>query len=108
MRVGAGYWDIRTDRQTDVRIIPPINYWHCLHSMRSRVCETVRCLSIGPSVALSYSPAVAARSGFAAVGPVGRKYRLIAARLVPQQHGTAARRAAANAGSATFSAYIGS
>ena len=48
----------------------------------------------------------AACGGFAAVGEAGRKYRSIAARPAPQQHGAAARRAAANAGSATFSAYV--
>jgi len=38
-----------------------------LHSMRSRVYETVR----RPSVTLSHSPAAAACSGFAAVGSAG-------------------------------------
>jgi len=36
--------------------------------------------------------------------PRCRRYRSIAARPAPQQHGAAARRAAANAGSAKFSA----
>ena len=72
------------------------------HSMRSRVCVTVRC----PSVCLSHSLAAAACAGFAAVGPAGRRYRSIAARPAPQQHGAAARRAAANAGSATFTADV--
>ena len=40
------------------------------------------------------------------MGPAGRRYRSIAARPAPQQHGAAARRAAANAGSATFSACV--
>ena len=81
------------------------DYWHCPHSMRSRIYETVR----RPSVCLSHSPAAAACAGFAAVGPAGRRYRSIAARPAPQpQHGAAARRAAANAGSATFSVYVGS
>ena len=33
--------------------------------------------------------------------------RLLLVRLVPQQHGAAARRSAANAGSATLLAYVG-
>ena len=75
------------------------------HNMRSRVYVTVRC----PSDRLSaHSPAAAACGGFAAVGPAGRRYRSIAARPAPQQHRAAARRAAANAGSATFSADVGS
>ena len=81
------------------------DYWHCPHSMRSRIYETVRC----PSVCLSHSPAAAACGKSAAVGPAGRRYRSIAVRPAPQpQHGAAARRAAANAGSATFSVYVGS
>jgi len=63
---------------------------------------------VRPSVCLSYSLAAAACGGFAAVGSVGWKYRSTAARPSPQQHGAAARRAPANAGSATFSAYVGS
>ena len=46
--------------------------------------------------------------GFAAVGAAGKRYRSIASRPAPQQHGAAARRAAANAGSATFTADVGS
>ena len=59
-------------------------------------------------VSLSNSPAAAACGGFAAVGPAGRKYRSLAARSALQQHGAATPRAAANAGSATFSADVGS
>ena len=70
--------------------------------------DTIRCASICPSVRLSRSPAAAACGGFAALGPAGRRYRSIAERPAPQQHGAAARRAAANAGSATFTAYVGS
>ena len=44
----------------------------------------------------------AACGGFAAECPAGRRYRSIAARPAPQQHGAAALRTAANAGSATF------
>jgi len=47
---------------------------------------------------LSNSPAAAACGKFAAVGPASRSYRSIAAR---------GRRAAANAGSATFTADVG-
>jgi len=72
--------------------------------MRSRVYETVQC----PSVCLSYLPATAAFGGFAAVGPAGRSYRSIAAWPAPQQRGAAARHAVVSAGSATFSAYVGS
>ena len=82
------------------------HYWHRRHSIRIRVYETVRYLSVFSSVRLSVrSPAAAACGGFAAVGPAGSRYRSIAARPAPQQHGAAARRTAANAGSATFSAY---
>jgi len=71
----------------------------CPRSMRSRVYVTVRC----PSVCLFQSSAAAACGGFAAVGPAGRRYRWIA----PQQNGAAARHAAANAGSGTFTADVG-
>ena len=30
-----------------------VSYWHCWHSLRSRVYETVRCLSVYLSVCLS-------------------------------------------------------
>jgi len=42
---------------------------------------------VRPSVCLSRSPAAAACGGFAAVHPAARRYRSIAARPVPQQHG---------------------
>ena len=58
------------------------------------------------SVCLSHSPAAASCGEFAAVGPAGMTYRTIAARSAPQQHGAAARRAAVNAGSATFTADV--
>jgi len=73
---------------------PSTAHLHIIHTMSSRVYETVRC----PSVCLSRSHAAAACGA-------GLRYRSIAARPAPQQHGAAARRAAANAGSATFSAY---
>jgi len=69
----------------------------------------LRVLSFVPSVTarigclsacLSHSPTTAACGGFAAVGPAGRRYQSIAAWPAPQQHGAAA----ANAGSATFTA----
>ena len=74
-------------------------YWHCSRSMLSKVCETVRC----PSVCPSHSPAAAGGDGFAAVGPAGRRYRSIAARRPATARGRSTR-AAANAGTATFSA----
>jgi len=59
-------------------------------------------------VRLSHSSAAAACGGFAAEGPTDRRYRSIAARPAPQQHGAAARRSAAIAGSVTFTADVGS
>ena len=64
--------------------------------------ETVRC----PSVCLSHSPAAAAYDEFAAVGPAGRRYQLIAASPAPQQHGAAAQHAATDAGSVSFLACV--
>ena len=59
-----------------------------LHSMWRRVCVMVPC----PSVCLSHSPSAAACSGFAAVGPAGRRHRPVAAYLrsssTGPQHGT--------------------
>jgi len=49
------------------------SYWHCPHSMRSRVYKTVRCPSVCPSVRLSVC------SRLAAVGPAGKRCRSIAA-----------------------------
>ena len=69
------------------------NYRHCLHTMRTRVYVSVGCPSVCPSGcpsigrAHSSKSAAAGCSGFAAVGPAGRRYR-----------STAARRAAAAAG----------
>jgi len=65
-------------------------------------------LSVRLIARLSNSPAAAAGGMFAAVGQASKRYRSIVAQPVPQQHGAAARSAAANAGSATFSAYVGS
>jgi len=97
---------------------PPLNgfnclclyyvYWHCLHSMRSSIFVMVWCPSVHPSVCLSHLPAVVACSGFAAVSLLGRRHLLIAARPAPQQDRAAARCAAVNVGSATFTAGIGS
>jgi len=78
----------------------------------ARIVVSVRCppvcLSVCPSVCLSHSPAATAFNGFAAVGPADRRYWSIAARPAPQQHGAAEWRTAANAGSATFTADVGS
>ena len=62
-------------------------------------------LTICLSVCLSYSPAAAVCGGFAAVGPVGRRYQSIAAQPAAWGHST---HSSANAGNATFLAYIGS
>ena len=73
--------------------------------------STVR-LSVRLSVCpMRLSTAAAPCGGFAAVGPAGRRYRLIAARpapaTAPQQHGAAAPWcSAANASSVTFPAAI--
>ena len=69
----------RSAQQQILSVIDTLAY-----TVRSRVYETVRY----PSVCLSHLP----RSGFAAVGPAGRRYRSIAARPAPQQRGVAARR----------------
>jgi len=53
--------------------------------------------SVCPSVCLSQLFAAAASGGFAAAGPAGRRYRSIATRPAPQQHG---------AGSVTFTADV--
>ena len=54
-------------------------------------------LSVCLSVCLSQLFAAAACGGFAAAGPAGRRYRSIATRPAPQQHG---------AGSVTFTADV--
>jgi len=55
------------------------------HAMSSRVCVTVQCLSIGPSV-----PDALCCRGFAVVGPASRRYQQIAARrsapAIPQHY----------------------
>ena len=67
------------------------------HIVCSRVCIMVRCLS----VCLSHlSNDACCCSGFAAPGPAGRRYRLMAA--------AAAQRSAANASSVALSADVGS
>ena len=73
-------------------------YWHCRHSMRSRVYETVRC----PPVCSSVCPSMVAQQQslycrFAAVSPADRNWGDID-RLLEQRR--------ANAGTATFSAYV--
>jgi len=49
------------------------SYWHCPHSRRSRVCETVQCPSVCP-------PACLSQHGHTAVNPRpgGKRYRSIA------------------------------
>ena len=73
-------------------LIAQIYYWHCPHSMRSKVCETVQCPSLCLSVCLS-------QHGPAAGPAAGDIDRLLHGAL---QQGV--RRA--NAGSATMSAYV--
>ena len=85
-----------------VGIMTMWSYWHCWHGRRNRFYAR------RPSVCLSHSPAAAACGGFAAVGPAGRRYRSIAARLAPQQRGTSVQRTAGNVGSATLTADGGS
>ena len=70
-----------------------VSYWHCLRSVRGRVCATVGRTSVCLSVCLSHRH----QQSLLICGPAGRRYRSIAARR------SAARRA--NAGSATLSAY---
>ena len=61
------------------------------------------CLSVCPSV-----PSFARHTPLAAVSPAGRRYWSIAARPAVSSSGAAARRSAANAGSATLSADVAS
>lgn len=57
-----------------------IVYCHCSHSMQIRVSETVGHPSVSPS---HYSHVACSCGEFAAVGPAGRRYQLIAARPTP-------------------------
>ena len=75
------------------------------HGMRRRVHQTVGRPSVCLSVCPSRHSATGRRcGGFAAVDPAGRRYRSIAAQPAVISSRAAARRAAANAGSATLSA----
>ena len=70
-----------------------------------------QCAEQGPcngtvSICLSV-PCTIVCSLFAAVGPVARRYQLIAARLAPQQHGAAHAQQLLQ-GSASFTADVGS
>ena len=92
------------------------NYWHCSHSIWQGLCNgTVSihlsvCQSLCPSVCLSHlSTAAYLCGGFAAVGLVGRRYRLIAA--ATGRHSTAATAAwcvTSKASNVTLSAHVGS
>ena len=80
--------------------------------MRSRIYETVGRPSVRLSVCLSvrvWRHTASARrcGGFAAVGPAASRYRSIAARPALSISRAAARRAAANANSATSPADVG-
>ena len=70
-------------------------YWHCPHSMQSRVCAAVGC------------PSHRHYCRFGAVGPTARRYWSIAARPAVSSSRAAALQAAANAGSAMLSADAG-
>ena len=63
------------------------SYWHCLHTMRRRVCVLlVVCPSVRPSVCLSHhSTAAAVCGGFAAEHRAGRRYRSTTAGAGAQQ-----------------------
>ena len=53
-------------------------YWHCPHSMRSRVCVVVLCLSICLSVpAWAHGSKLTEHCRLAAVGLAGRRYQLL-------------------------------
>ena len=73
--------------------------WHCLHSMRGRVYETVRCLSIYPSICLSQHQPTAENPllQVCCSGPSGEETSI-------DWCSSGVRRA--NAGSATLSAYV--
>ena len=73
---------------------------HAQHAKQGYV--TVRC----PSICSSVCPIrqLQHRVAVAAVGPAGKRYQSIAARLARQQQGSAARHTAANAGSGMFTA----
>jgi len=58
---------------------------------------------VRPSVRLSHSPAAAAYGGFAAVGPAGRRYRLIDCTATGQGR---SRAHSSKAGSASFTADV--
>ena len=77
-------------------------FWHCAHSMRSRVYKTVRC----PSVSLSHqSNAAAACGGFAAERRTRKRYRSTAPGS-SSAAGGAARRSTANAGNVMLTAEL--
>jgi len=64
--------------------------------------------SVRLSVRLTVCPIWPRQAVFAAVGPEAKRYRSIAARPAVSSSRAAARRAAANASSATLSADVGS
>ena len=83
-------------------------FWHCAHSMRSRVHKTVRCPSVRPSVCQSVpqSNAAAACGGFAAERrtrkDIDRQRRAPGSSSAAAR--AAARRSAVNAGNVTLTA----
>ena len=81
--------------------------------MRSKVYETVECLSAPPVCPFYHSTAAAACGGFAAKRRTGRRYRSTTAAagrpaVAAPQHWTAIRRSAVNASSVTLTADVGS
>ena len=70
---------ILTNR-TCILIAKSSGYWHCPHSMGSKVYETLRCPSVCPFVPLSVCPSMGPQQQtrccrFAAVDSAGRRYR---------------------------------
>jgi len=62
---------------TSVLTSSPLHYWHCRHTMRR---GSMQLSGVRPSVCPSTGPQQQTRCcRFAAVGPAGRRYRLIAA-----------------------------
>ena len=87
-------------------------FWHCAHSMRSRVYKTVRCPSVRLSVSQSV-PTVERSSGVRRVccwAPYAQKISIDGGKrptaATAPQPGAAARRSAANAGNVMLTAEL--
>jgi len=98
--------DRQTDRQTDGRTDGPrYEITLCIlviGTVRGQGLSNCR-VSVRPYVRLSHPAAARRCCGFTAVGPAARRCRPIAAQPAVSSIRAAARRAAANAGSATLS-----